>query len=78
VDGKCRVVGIHVASHDDTIKNPELKKTNFKPYATVSDVNLACESLASSIHGHHAFALICEVARVPDLIAFLSTNIENL
>lgn len=64
-NGECKVVGIHVASHDDSTKNPKKRKP------TVKSVNLACESLASDLHGHHAFCLICEAARVPDLMTFL-------
>lgn len=67
-----KVVGVHVASHDDTIKHPPVKKARKESTAaSVTSVNLACESLASNIHGHHAFCLICEVARVADLVQFL-------
>lgn len=70
-----KVVGVHVGAHDDTEKYPELKKVKKEnDYATVDQVNRACTSLASSIHGHHAFCLICEVARVPELVDFLHNN----
>jgi hypothetical protein len=70
--GITKVVGVHVASHDDTRKHTEVKMTKRKnESANAGRVDLALESIASSIHGHHAYCLICEVARVPTLVSFL-------
>jgi hypothetical protein len=72
VNGVAKVVGVHVASHDDTVRPPEIEECG-KNQKAASDENdySASNSIASSIHGHHAYRLICEVARVPDLVAFL-------
>lgn len=60
-----RVVGVHVASHDDTtLGRPKGKKKR-----TYSDLEA---SVASAIHGHTAYSLVCDIARVPDLLALLS------
>jgi hypothetical protein len=74
VGGVCKVVGVHVASHDRTVQHPPVKKARHSSAASVQSVNLACETLASNIHGHHAYCLICEVSRVPDLVQFLHDN----
>jgi hypothetical protein len=60
-----RVVGVHVASHDDTtLGGPRGKKKR-----TISDLKA---SVVSAIHGHTSYSLVCEIARVPDLLALLS------
>ena len=72
VNGVTKVVGVHVASHDETVKHPEIGKSGKKrTFASAESVDLALTSIASNIHGHHAFCLACEVARVPDLVKFL-------
>ena len=53
VGGECKVVGVHVASHDRTVPHPPVKKARRdSSAASIESVNLACESLASNIHGH--------------------------
>ena len=68
VNGVTKVVGVHVGSHDATVKHPKIKSSGRE---LTKRINLALDSVASSIHGHHAFCLACEVARVPDLVDFL-------
>jgi len=82
VGGVCKVVGVHVASHDRTaadVQHPQVKKARHNNSSAAarsveSSVLAYEESLASSIHGHHAYSLICEVSRVPDLVQFLHDN----
>ena len=81
VGGVCKVVGVHVASHNRIaadVQHPQVKKARHNNSSaaarSVESSVLACESLARSIHGHHAYCLICEVSRVPDLVQFLHDN----
>lgn len=60
-----RVVGVHLASHNNTtLGGPKSKKKR-----TYSDLEA---SVASAIHGHKAYSLVCDIARVPDLLALLN------
>jgi hypothetical protein len=61
--GKYHVVGVHVASHDDTEAPPPIKKKK-GGVASADSVSESNQSLSDSIHGHTSFALICEVKRV--------------
>ena len=60
-----KVVGVHVAvaSHENTTiagtKSQISKFVNFEA------------SVLSVIHGHKAYSLVCEIVRVPDLVALL-------
>lgn len=72
VGNAIRVIGVHVASHDNTTTTPpvtEAKETAGS--ADLESVNSAVTSLSSNIHGHFAYTMICEIARVPSLIEFL-------
>ena len=61
--GKYHVVGVHVASHDDTKAPPPIKKKK-GGVASADSVSESNQSLSDSIHGHTSFSLICEVKRV--------------
>lgn len=65
VDGKLVVVGVHVASHNDSSLKPTKKQKKVSLDASIS----------SAIHGHTAYSLICEIARVPELLQHLDANI---
>lgn len=65
VDDKLVVVGVHVASHDDS-RWEGTKGKKKRPYSDLE------ASVASAIHGHTAYSLVCEIARVPDLLELLS------
>lgn len=62
--GKYHVVGVHVASHDDTEAPPPIKRQKGGVVATADSVSESNQSLSDSIHGHTSYALICEVKRV--------------
>ena len=68
VGNRLEVVGVHVASHEDstvTAEAPSKKKRG--------DTEFNFEaSIASAIHGHKAYSLVCEIARVPDLVELLN------
>ena len=67
-----RVVGVHVAAHDDTVSTPPpISQELDGGLALASEVEDSTSSLASSLHGHMAFCLICEVARVPEILSAL-------
>ena len=66
-EGRCEVVGVHVASHDTTIA---IKQSST---ITVKKVNSDMMTINSNIHGHHAYCLVCEIFRVEDLLAYLDT-----
>lgn len=59
------VVGIHVASHND----PQIQKKR----KLIGSTDLE-GSVLSSVHGHTAYSLVCEVARVPDLVNLLNST----
>ena len=61
--GKYHVVGVHVASHDDTKAPPPIKKKK-GGVASADSVSESNQSLSDSIHGRTSFSLICEVKRV--------------
>ena len=66
--GGFHVVGVHVGTNDDTVKPPPIKKGRKGGYASADDVEESQNSLAGSLHGHTAYCLICEVARVSDIV----------
>ena len=68
--GGFHVVGVHVGTHDDT-GPPPINKKRKGGHASADDVEESQKSLADSLHGHTAFCLICEVARVPDILSML-------
>lgn len=62
-----KVVGVHVASNEDsTLLSPDGKPTKKRSFARFE------ASIASAIHGHKAYSLVCDIARVPDLMALLN------
>jgi len=65
------VVGVHVGTHDDTASPPPINKTRKGGHASAEEAADSASSLASSLHGHMAYCLICEVARMPDIMAAL-------
>jgi hypothetical protein len=68
--GKYHVVGVHVASHDNTVTPPPIKKKK-GGVACADSVTESSLSLSESIHGHTSFALICEVNRVVGIDAVI-------
>ena len=71
-DGAFRVIGVHVASHDSTEEPPKIKKAKLGDGADAKSVSDSSSSLAASIHGHTAYNLICEIARVENLLPLIS------
>jgi hypothetical protein len=86
-----RVVGVHIGTQDDTVPPPEIesagsicqpsrkkKKTADNILVASSDsVSNNSSSLAGSIHGHTAWCLICEAARVEGLLDFFDDAVRN-
>lgn len=77
IGGKPFVVGVHVAAHDDTVAPPAVKKVKSSTAATADSVSQSNSSLASSIHAHQAYCLICEAARVDGLKEHVSGTTLN-
>lgn len=73
-DGTFHVVGVHVASHDNTEAPPPIKKMKSSA-ASADSVSENTQSLASSIHGHTAYCLICDITRVPDAIEVIQASL---
>ena len=67
VNNTVKVVGVHVASHEDTAIVEKKRKRVTSKVANFE------ASVQSVIHGHKAYSLVCEIARVPDLVALLNT-----
>lgn len=59
-----KVVGVHVTTHEDS-RYYHSKKVSANIVGVFDAV------IKSEIHGRHAYCLICEIARVPSLIALL-------
>ena len=66
VNNVVKVVGVHVASHEDTTIVGKRKRVA-SHYADFE------ASVQSVIHGHKSYSLVCEIARVPELVAMLNT-----
>jgi len=66
-NGQYQLVGVHSSAHDDTVKPPALKKIKKSNSATAKSISDMGSSLSSSLHGHIAYCLICEVARVNEI-----------
>jgi hypothetical protein len=67
VNNVAKVVGVHVASHEDTTATVGKRKRDTSDFANFE------ASVQSVIHGHKAYSLVCEIARVPELVALLNT-----
>jgi hypothetical protein len=61
-----KVVGVHVASHEDSSNRPakQRKITSFANFE--ADVE-------SVVHGHNSYSLVCEMSRVPEIVNLLKT-----
>jgi hypothetical protein len=66
VGGEVVLIGVHVASHDNTLV-PEADESR-KRVRSMSDLEA---SISSAIHGHTAYSLVCEIARVSELVELL-------
>lgn len=69
VNGVAKVVGVHVASHEDSAIS-SVREGQHTADSIFADFE---GSVMSVVHGHKSYCLVCEVARVPDLIALLNT-----
>jgi hypothetical protein len=74
VNGRFEVVGVHVAIHDSTIGVGAKRSIKDLSLEQVHDDNL---SICSELHGHSAYCLICEVARVDELVEFLNSTMSS-
>ena len=74
-NGTCKVVGVHVASHDSTksvsgVERDEKNQTS----ASYKSVQKLAVSICSELHGHSSYNLMCEISRVESLVDFLRTQ----
>jgi hypothetical protein len=76
-DGSVHVVGVHIASHDDTVAPPEIKKMKKDAAAEADSVSDSIESLARSIHGHSSYNMMCIANMVPEIIGAISRDLEK-
>jgi hypothetical protein len=61
------VIGVHVASHDETVAPPNQKK----PKRTLKETGEDLDSISSGLRGHRAYTMICEAIQVVGLHEFL-------
>jgi len=73
-NGEVLVVGVHVASHDNTEEPPPIKKLKGSKAADHESVSSSSNSLSKSIHGHTAYSLICIANLVPELMTEISND----
>jgi hypothetical protein len=74
-NGEIVVIGVHVASHDDSEKPPAIKRS--RQGAKTADfeiVSSTTDSLAKSVHGHTAYCLICIANMVEELMATIAND----
>eukprot|EP01036_Dinobryon_divergens_P042723 gene42723-56789_t len=69
--GGFHVVGVHVGTRDDT---PPIKRSKTGGHHTTTQ---SVKENTESLHGHTAAYLICEVARVPDILSALDDVAES-
>jgi len=68
-----KVVGVHVASHEDmSSSSSRSSQIQGKRKYSIDSYGDFEASVDSAIHGHKAYSLVCEIARVPDLVHLLS------
>jgi len=70
VGNRLEVVGVHVTSHKDStvpVEAPGKKKRDDTEFNFEDSI-----AMHSAIHGHRAYSLVCEIARVPDLVELLN------
>lgn len=67
-----KVVGVHVASHEDMSSSSRSSQIQGKRKYSIDSYADFEASVHSAIHGHKAYSLVCEIARVPDLVQLLS------
>ena len=72
VGNKFALVGVYVASHDKTVvvKAPARKRKKGAA-VTAEDFDAAMMTVNTNIHGHGSYCLICEAARIPELMSML-------
>ena len=73
-NGSVLVVGVHVASHDDTDEPPAIKKKK-GGVADADSVSRSSDSSASSIHGHSSYCIICIASLVPEIMDTISRDV---
>lgn len=75
-DGEVMVVGVHVASHNNTEKPPPVKKVKKSTAADAKSVSASVSSLSGSMHGHSSYCLICIANLVPELMTEIAKDIR--
>jgi hypothetical protein len=74
-NGEVVVIGVHVASHDDSEKPPAIKRSRQgAKTADFESVSSTTDSLAKSVHGHTAYCLICIANMVEELMATIAND----
>jgi hypothetical protein len=63
-----KLIGVHVASHEDSSSTGAVKRKRKATFANFE------ADIRSEIHGHKAYSLVCEIARVPSLTTLLSSS----
>lgn len=67
-NGEYRVVGVHVGTHNQTVKTSLMGHERSNTTSVLAnEINLALASIDSNVHGHSSYCLVCEVARVDEL-----------
>ncbi len=70
INNQFLLAGVHIGTDDDMEKPPPIKKKKGN-VADAESVSASSDSLATSLHGHTAYCLVCEIQRVPDLVQLL-------
>ena len=66
------LVGVHVASHDKTVAvEAPVRKRKKGAAVTAEEFHATMMTVNSNIHGHGSYSLICEAARIPELMSML-------
>ena len=69
-----RVVGVHVGTHGESAVIDKGSTENQSQFASRKDVHDALSTFSHDNHALSSYAMICDVARVKDLMKFLSVG----
>lgn len=74
-DQQLRVLGVHVGAHeDDPVVMDKVDPAKANEVVDNTSLSQALTSFSGASHGRTAYTMICDVGRVPGLVAFLKKH----
>jgi hypothetical protein len=72
VGGEIKVVGVHVGSHSTSVAVDGRRRKKRKSSEEFNKLDMA--TINSDIHGHGPYTLMCDPARVPEVVEFCDAD----